>query len=120
MEIILTSVIILVLAVIFYTRRKEHLAEVHKNVALKLGQNESWKKEKFLSFGEVQEIRQVLEREIREKFEDQEIGNTLIEIVNEWAELRIKTFQDRRSWVREPETHDEKTPIKSSDWGKHY
>ena len=67
-----------------------------------------------MSYGEVQEVRRDLEKEIAEKFEDQEKRDTLIEIVNEWAELRIKTFQDRRSWVRDPEVHDVQTSVKRS------
>ena len=67
-----------------------------------------------MSYGEVQEVRSVLIKEIRDKFEEHENRDTLIEIVNEWAELRIKTFQDRRSWVRDPEVHDVETSVKQS------
>ena len=114
MGIILVLVIIVILAVIFYSRRKENLDEVHKKVAIKQEEMKSWKEEKFMSYGEVQEVRSVLEKDITEKFEDQEKRDTLIEIVNEWAELRIKTFQDRRSWVRDPEVHDVQTSVNQS------
>ena len=120
MEIFLAIVVIAVFIVIIYSRRREHLDEVHKDVALKQEEKKSWSEEKYMSFGEVQELRQILEREIEEKFEDQEKRDMLIEIVTEWAELRIKTFQDRRSWVREPEVHDEKTSIKQSNGKIHF
>jgi hypothetical protein len=97
-----------------YIRRREHLNKVHKDVALKQEEKKSWSKEKYMSYGEVQEVRRALEKEIEEKFEDQEKRNTLLDIVNEWAELRIKTFQNRRSWVRKPEVHDVKTSVKQS------
>lgn len=114
MEIILIAVIIIILAVVFYTRRKEHLEEVHRDVAIKQEERQAWKEEKFMSYGEVQEVRSVLEKDITEKFEDREKRDTLIEIVNEWAELRIKTFQDRRSWVRDPEVHDGQAAVKQT------
>ena len=112
MGFILVLVIVVILAVIFYTRRKEHLEEVHKDVAIKQEEKKAWKQEKFMSYGEVQEVRGTLTKDIMEKFEEQEKRDTLIEIVNEWAELRIKTFQDRRSWVRDPEVHDGQTSVK--------
>lgn len=114
MEIILVIVIVAVMAVIFYSRRREHLDEVHKDVELKREEKESWSKEKHMSYGEVKELQGILKREIEAKFENEEKRNTLIEIVNEWAELRIKTFQDRRSWVREPEVHDVQTSVQQS------
>ncbi len=67
-----------------------------------------------MSYGEVQEIRGILMKDITEKFEDHEKRDTLIDIVNEWAELRIKTFQDRRSWVRDPEVPDVQTSVDQS------
>ncbi|MFC1890987.1 hypothetical protein ACFLZT_01175 [Thermodesulfobacteriota bacterium] len=114
MEIILVVVIIVILAVIFYTRRKEHFTEVHKEVVIKQEEKKTWKEEKFMSYGEVQEVRSVLKKDIMEKFEDQEKRDTLLDIVDEWAELRIKTFQDRRSWVRDPEVPDVQTSVKRS------
>ena len=114
MEVIIVLIVIAVLAVIFYTRRREHLHEVHKDVELKQKEKRSWLEEKYLSFGEVQNLQRVLKEEIEEKFQDEEKRNLLIQIVTEWAELRIKTFQDRRSWVRKPQVHDVQTSIKKS------
>ncbi len=112
MEFIIAAVIIAVLAVLFYTRRRENLHEVHKGVELKQEEKRSWLKD--LSFGEVQNLQRVLKMEIEEKFQDEEKRNLLIESVTEWAELRIKTFEGRRSWVRKPEEHDVETSIKQS------
>ena len=120
MEFIIVVVIIAVLAVILYTRRREHLGNVHKDVALKQEEKKSWREEKYMSYGEVQKLLSVLEREIEEKFEDEEKRNLLIEIVTEWAELRIKTFEERRSWLRKLEVHDVKTSIKQSHEKIHY
>jgi len=120
MKFIFAVIIIIVLGIIFYTRRREHLNEAHRHVDLKKNKKNSWSKEKYRSYGEVQELRRVLEREIEDSVEDKEKSNVLIEIVNEWAELRIKTFQDRRSWVREPEVHDEKTSIEKTHEKTHH
>ena len=114
MAFLIAVVIIAVLALLFYTRRREHLHEVHKDVELKQKEKGSWLEEKYLSYGEVQNLQHVLKAEIEEKFQDEEKRNILMEIVTEWAELRIKTFQDRRSWVRKPEVHDVQTSIKQS------
>jgi len=114
MEIIVIIIIIAIFAVVLYVRRRESIREVNKDITLKQEEKKSWGNEKYMTYGEVQEVRRVLEKEIEEKFEDQEKRNTLIDIVNEWAELRIRTFQSRRSWVREPEVHDVKTSVKRS------
>ena len=34
------------------------------------------------------------------------LGSLIVEIVNEWADLRVKTFEERRSWVRSPKNED--------------
>ena len=120
MEYIIFVVIIAVLAVVFYTRRREHLEETYKDVALKQEEKKSWSEEKHMSYGEIQELLRVLAREIEEKFEDEEKRDLLLKMVNEWAELRIKAFQDRRSWLRKPEVHDVKTSIKQSHGKIHH
>ena len=114
MEFLIAVVIIAVLAVLFFIRRRENLVEVHKDVELKQEEKKSWLDEKYMSYGEVQDIQRVLKLEIEEKFQDEEKRNILLEIVAEWSELRIKTFQDRRSWVRKQEVHDVQTSIKQS------
>ena len=114
MEFILAVIIIAVLAVILYTRRREKIDQVHRVVSLKQEEKKSWSKEKHMSYGEVKKLVQLLEKEIEDKFEDEEKRNLLLEVVSEWAELKIKTFQDRRSWVRNPEVHDVETSIEHS------
>lgn len=115
MEFIVAAVIVAVMGVILYTRRREHLDEAHRHVARRKKEKEAWGEEKFLSYGEVQDLVQLLKTEIEERIEDEEKKGILTDIITEWADLRVRTFQERRTWVRKPEIHDVETSIR-----KHY
>ncbi len=48
--------------------------------------------------------KEALLKAIDKKFKDDpEQAEDLKTLINDWAELRIKMFTDRRSWVRNPE-----------------
>ena len=57
-----------------------------------------------MSDRQVQQVREGLIRSVEEKFAKQpEDLEQLKEIINDWAKLKIKSFQERRSWVRRPD-----------------
>ena len=111
MTYLLLFVLCIVLVFIFFIGRNKRLGEFHQDVTIKTQKRNSCKTEKYISFGEVQEIQKALKSEIEKKFENGEHRDLLIEIVTEWAQLRIKSFQDRRSWLRKPESHDVQSPV---------
>jgi len=72
MKFIFAIVIIIVVGIILYIRRREHLNEAHRHVAIKKNEKNSWNKEKYRSYGEIQELRKVLEREVQNSIADKE------------------------------------------------
>jgi len=96
-------VVIIIIWAFIHSRRKHfHTAKQQKQVIQQ--KKQTWKQEKFVSYGEVQSTREKLIKLVEEAFKEQpENVSQLKEIINEWADLRLKTFTERRSWVRRPE-----------------
>ena len=66
-------------------------------------ERDEWAKENVLSAYQVQNKRDELTSTIDKKLgADTPDAGMLKKIVNEWAELKLKRFAERRSWVREP------------------
>jgi hypothetical protein len=57
-----------------------------------------------MTYGQVQQRREdllnVLDKNLGDKPDQRD---QIKKIINDWADLKIKAFQDRRSWVRNPE-----------------
>ena len=55
----------------------------------------------------MQQLRNELIKAIEEKLgDDPEQVDQLKKIIDEWADLKVESFKDRRSWVRNPEKND--------------
>jgi hypothetical protein len=102
MEWVFLIVFFTALVVFFLIRRKERMAGAQQQVDLALEEKKKWNQQKFISFSEVQKIRSDLVNHLNQQLKVSEKQRLLVEIINEWAELKIKTFEDRRSWVRKP------------------
>ena len=99
-----TIVLIVILVVMVYAL-KEHWKEKNtiaernkqKNIAEKL----EISKEEVATYGQVQERKSQLLTLINDNLSDHpQESEQLKEIVEDWAELKIEAFQNRRSWVR--------------------
>ena len=101
---LLTLLIVLVVfLIIILAGRKDRVGKA--DAARESGKKErdEWAKENVLSAYQVQNKRADLTSTIDEKLgADTPDASMLKKIVNEWAELKLKRFADRRSWVREP------------------
>jgi gas vesicle protein len=96
-------VVLIIIWAFVHSRRKHfHTAKQQKQQIQK--KKQTWKQEKFVSYGEVQSTRENLIKMVEDAFKEQpDKVAQLKEIINEWADLRLKTFTERRSWVRRPE-----------------
>jgi len=103
-EIIIGLIILIILIVVFLFGRKQKLAHAESDKAAKRAEKELWVKQSVMSYGQVQQIREELIKSMEDKLaENPEQVEQLKKIINDWADLKIQSFQERRSWVRKPD-----------------
>ena len=102
---LLTLLIVLVVfLIIILAGRKDRVGKADEVKESGKREREEWAKENVLSAYQVQNKRDELTSTIDKKLgADTPDGGMLKKIVNEWAELKLKRFSERRSWVREPD-----------------
>ena len=99
-----TIVLVVILAVILYAivshnQEKSSVAERSRQEIM--AEKEEVSKEEIATYGQVQERKGQLLSLINDKLsEHPEESAQLTEIVEDWAELKIEAFHNRRSWVR--------------------
>ena len=99
-----TLILIVILGVMVYAmlshgQEKKSIAESKReqNISIK----EELSQEEVATYGQVQERKNKLFELIDENLaEHPEQSSQLKEIIEEWANLKIEAFQNRRSWVR--------------------
>ena len=99
-----TIVLVVILIVMVYALT-EHLKEkniVAENTRQKnIAEKEEISQEEIATYGQVQERKNQLLSVINDNLSDHpEESDQLKEIIEDWAELKIEAFQNRRSWVR--------------------
>ena len=107
-----TIVLIVILLVMLYAI-SEHLKDkksgVEMNRQQKLIEKEELSREDVANYGQVQERKGQLLNLIESNLSQHpEESSQLKEIVEDWAELKIEAFQNRRSWVRAAPSKGEK------------
>jgi hypothetical protein len=103
-QIIIVGVVLILLLNTFLFSRKEQVSKAESDKESRKTKKESWTQEKIMEYGEIQTKKEALLKAIDKKFKDDpEQAEDLKTLINDWAELRIKMFTDRRSWVRNPE-----------------
>ena len=104
MEILFLIIVLVVLALAIFSSRKEQASEADNRKDQIRQQKEDYAQEDVMTYGQVQERREDLLNDLDEnlgKKPDQR--DQIKKIINDWADLKIKAFQDRRSWVRNPD-----------------
>ena len=106
---LLTLLIVLVVfLIIILAGRKDRVGKADAAKECGKKERDEWSKENVLSAYQVQNKRDELPCTIDEKLgADTPDAGMLKKIVNEWAELKLKRFAERRSWVREPEKKED-------------
>ena len=99
-----TIVLVVILIVMVYAltehwRGKNSAAESTRQKSI--AEKEDVSKEDVATYGQVQERKNQLLSVISDNLSDHpEESDQLKEIIEDWAELKIEAFQNRRSWVR--------------------
>lgn len=103
-EIIITAIILGIAIAVMLSGRKRRQDNAESNMLTDKSEREDWAKEAVMSYTEIQEIRSNLIASVEEKFTDSQADATrLKEIINDWADLKIQSYQERRLWVRSPD-----------------
>ena len=99
-----TLILVVILGVMVYAmlshgQKKKSVAESEREQ--NISEKEELSHEEVASYGQVQDRKSQLFDLIDENLtEHQEQSSQLKEIIEEWANLKIEAFQNRRSWVR--------------------
>ena len=104
------GILIIVIAVIvlaIFASRKNQMEGAEQNRETEQTEKETFANEDILSYGQVQERKKELIDAIETNLADKpEQLAQLKQIIDDWAELKVKSFLDRRSWVRKPEEEE--------------
>ena len=104
MEILFLLIVLVVLFLAVFSSRKEQTSAADHRKDSFQKEKEGFAEEDIMTYGQVQQRREelisVLDDNLSEKPEQLD---QIKRIVNDWADLKIKAFQDRRSWVRNPD-----------------
>ena len=105
-----TLVLIVILLVMLYAI-SEHLknkkSDAEKNREQTIAEKKEISKEEIATYGQVQERKGQLLDLIEANLSDHpEESAQLKEIIDDWANLKIEAFENRRSWVRNPHEKD--------------
>ena len=104
MEILFLIIVLVVLAMAVFSSRKEQASEADNRKDQVRQQKEDYAQEDVMTYGQVQQRREDLLNVLDENLGDKpDQRDQIKKIINDWADLKIKAFQDRRSWVRNPE-----------------
>ncbi len=104
MEILFLIIVLVVLALAVFSSRKEQASKADNRKDQVLQQREDYANEDVMTYGQVQQRREELISVLDDNLSDRpEQRDQIKRIVNDWADLKIKAFQDRRSWVRNPD-----------------
>ena len=99
-----TIVLVVILAVIVYaiiSHNQEKSSVAEKSRQEIMAEKEEVSKEEIATYGQVQERKGQLLSLINDNLsEHPEESAQLTEIIEDWADLKIEAFQNRRSWVR--------------------
>jgi len=104
MEILFLIIVLVVLALAVFSCRKVQASKADDRKEQVRQQKEDFAQEDVMTYGQVQQRREDLLNVLDENLGDKPNQRDQIKkIINDWADLKIKAFQDRRSWVRNPE-----------------
>ena len=105
MGILIVVIAVIVLAI--FASRKNQMDGAEQNRETEQMEKETFASEDILSYGQVHERKKELIDAIETNLaEKPEQLVQLKQIIDDWAELKVKTFLDRRSWVRKPEEEE--------------
>ena len=106
-EIVIGFIVLFIMIVVILSGRKNKIAEAKSEKEAGQAKEKSWKSEQMVSYGQVQDSREELIHTLEENLVDQpEQLERIKKIINDWADLKVRTFQERRSWVRKSDEEE--------------
>ena len=104
MEILFLLIVLVVLFLAVFSSRKEQASAADNIKDAVQKEKQGFAEEDIMTYGQVQQRREELISVLDDNLSDRpEQRDQIKRIVNDWADLKIKAFQDRRSWVRNPD-----------------
>ena len=98
---IVLVVIILIIVYAMFNHGNEKKSLVEKEREIALIEKDKLSDEEITTYGQVQERKKQLFSVINDNLKDHpDESDQLKEIIEDWANLKIEAFQNRRSWVR--------------------
>ena len=98
---IVLVVIILIIVYAMFNHGNEKKSLVEKEREIALIEKDKLSDEEITTYGQVQERKKQLFSVIDANLKDHpDESDQLKEIIEDWANLKIEAFQNRRSWVR--------------------
>jgi hypothetical protein len=98
---IVLVVIILIIVYAMFNHGNEKKSLVEKEREIALIEKDKLSDEEITTYGQVQERKKQLFSVIDDNLKDHpDESDQLKEIIEDWANLKIEAFQNRRSWVR--------------------
>ena len=108
MGILIIVILVGVLIYGFTEKREKKRDKLDSNLAVKQAQKEEDANADIVSYGQVQERKAQLIDLIDENLEEHpEQSAQLKDIIEDWANLKVESFENRRSWVRSPKQKKE-------------
>jgi len=108
MGILIIVILVGVLIYGFTEKREKKRDKLDSNLAVKQAQKEEDANADIVSYGQVQERKAQLIDLINENLEEHpEQSAQLKDIIEDWANLKVESFENRRSWVRSPKQKKE-------------
>ena len=97
--ILIVIVLIIIYAMLNNGNKKKLLAEKERDISL--NEKDELSEEDVATYGQVQERKKQLFSVIDDNLNDHpDESAQLKDIIEDWANLKIEAFQNRRSWVR--------------------
>ena len=108
MEILIIVILVGVFIYGFTEKKEKKRDKLDSDLAVKQAQKEEDANADIVSYGQVQERKAQLIDLIDENLEEHpEEFAQLKNIIEDWANLKVESFENRRSWVRSPKQKKE-------------
>ena len=106
-QILILIIVVAILIYAFSTHGKKEMSEAdYIRDQFKIKKTAS-SNEDLVTYGQVQERKKKLFEVIESNLSDHpKQSEQLKDIISDWADLKVKSFENRRSWVRKPEKNN--------------
>lgn len=103
-ELIIAIAVIIILAWVIISHRIHQHQEALNVRDQILEDSEVWKQKNQQSFQEIQSRKKKLQEFVKQKISaETPEREELLKTLEDWADVKIQSFKDRRTWIRKPD-----------------